>query len=145
MAMSQINEIEGNAEHWQSLYTILTELFVNALDPGVLGLSSELKGSAEGFSQYYLERERCLKNLIDGSVELQISHYPFPNGGRIIIKIKDSGQGFDIKKYYEDKAEKLGEASMLSGRGIVLVEQLCDSIDFQGKGNIVEVSYVWTI
>ena len=32
MAMNQINEIEGNAEHWQSLYTILTELFVNALD-----------------------------------------------------------------------------------------------------------------
>jgi len=144
MAMSQINEIEGNAEHWQSLYTILTELFVNSLDHGVLGLSSDLKASAEGFSQYFLERERRLKNLIDGSIELQISHYPFPSGGRIIIKIIDSGQGFDIKEYYEKKALKSDDTSMLSGRGIVLVEQLCDSLDFQGKGNIVEVSYVWT-
>jgi two-component sensor histidine kinase len=122
----------------------LTELFVNSLDHGVLGLSSDLKASAEGFSQYYLERERRLKNLIDGSIELQISHHPFPGGGRIIIKIADSGQGFDIKEYYENKAAKSDEASMLSGRGIVLVEQLCDSLDFQGKGNIVEVSYVWT-
>ncbi|MFB0979429.1 MAG: SpoIIE family protein phosphatase [Alteromonadaceae bacterium] len=144
MAMSQINEIEGNAEHWQNLYTILTELFVNSLDHGVLGLSSDLKASAEGFSQYYMERERRLKNLVDGSVELQISHHPFLNGGRILITIKDSGQGFDIQRYYNNKAENSGHQALLSGRGIDLVEQLCDRLDFQGKGNVVEVSYVWT-
>jgi len=144
MAMSQINEIEGNAEHWQNLYTILTELFVNALEHGVLGLSSDLKACAEGFSQYYMERERRLKNLVDGSVELQISHHPFPNGGRILIIIKDSGQGFDIKKHYKDKAVNSFDKPLLSGRGIDLVQQLCDRLDFQGKGNVVEVSYVWT-
>jgi DNA-binding response OmpR family regulator len=144
MAMSQINEIEGHAEHWQSLYTILTELFVNSLDHGVLGLSSDLKESAEGFAQYYKERERRLKNLTDGCIELQISHHPFPDGGRVLIKIEDSGQGFDIKKHYKNKAIKSTDKPMLSGRGIDLVEQLCDRLDFQGKGNIVEVSYVWT-
>jgi anti-sigma regulatory factor (Ser/Thr protein kinase) len=144
MAMSQINEIEGHAEHWQSLYTILTELFVNALDHGVLGLTSELKASAEGFSQYYTERERRLKSLVDGCVELQISHHPFPNGGRILIKVKDSGQGFDIKQFYENRVENSLDTSLLSGRGIDLVEQLCDRLDFQGSGNTVEVSYVWT-
>jgi CheY-like chemotaxis protein len=143
MAMNQINEIEGHAEHWQSLYSILTELFINALDHGVLGLSSKLKASAEGFSQYYKERELRLTNLEHGFIELQISHYPFPNGGRIMIKIHDSGQGFDIKKYYENRVNKRENKLQLSGRGIELVEQLCDSLDFQEKGEVVEASYVW--
>jgi anti-sigma regulatory factor (Ser/Thr protein kinase) len=143
MAMNQINEIEGHAEHWQSLYSILTELFINALDHGVLGLSSKLKASAEGFSQYYKERELRLTNLEHGFIDLQISHYPFPNGGRIMIKIHDSGQGFDIKKYYENRVNKRENKLQLSGRGIELVEQLCDSLDFQEKGEVVEASYVW--
>jgi CheY-like chemotaxis protein len=143
MAMSQINEIEGHAEHWQSLYSILTELFVNSLDHGVLGLSSNLKASADGFSQYYKERELRLKNLAHGFIELQICHYPFPNGGRIMIKIQDSGQGFDIKKYYEQRVNKPANKLELSGRGIELVEQLCDSLDFQDNGSVVEASYVW--
>ncbi|WP_310649664.1 MULTISPECIES: fused response regulator/phosphatase [unclassified Colwellia] len=143
MAMNQINEIEGHAEHWQSLYSILSELFVNALDHGVLGLNSKLKASAEGFSQYYKERELRLTNLEHGFIDLQISHYPFPNGGRIMIKIHDSGQGFDIKKYYDNRVKKRENKLQLSGRGIELVEQLCDSLDFQEKGKIVEASYVW--
>jgi DNA-binding response OmpR family regulator/anti-sigma regulatory factor (Ser/Thr protein kinase) len=145
IAMSQINEIEGNAEHWQSLYTILTELFVNALDHGVLGLSSELKASEEGFSEYFKERELRLKNLDNGCVELQISHHPFPNGGRVIIKIEDSGQGFNIKDYYQSRAETQMDRLQFSGRGIELVEQLCDKLDFKEKGNAVEASYVWTM
>jgi len=145
MAMNQINEIEGDAEHWQSLYTILTELFVNALDHGVLGLSSELKDSAEGFAQYFKERELRLKNLEEGSVELQIRHYPFHNGGRVIINIQDSGQGFDIKKYYKSRGNISNRGVLLSGRGIDLVEQLCDSLDFNKNGSAVEASYVWTL
>jgi len=145
IAMSQINEIEEKAEHWQSLYTILTELFVNALDHGVLGLSSELKTNAEGFSEYFKERELRLKSLDNGSVELQISHHPFPNGGRVIIKIKDSGQGFNIKNYYQKRAGNQVDRLQFSGRGIDLVEQLCDKLDFKEKGNAVEASYVWTM
>jgi len=145
MAMNQINEIEGHAEHWQSLYTILTELFVNALDHGVLGLTSELKNSAEGFSQYFEERELRLKNLEEGSVDLQIRLYPFHNGGRIIINIQDSGQGFDVKKYYKSRGNISDRGVLLSGRGIDLVEQLCDSLDFRKNGSAVEASYVWTL
>lgn len=143
MAMNQINEIEGHADHWQSLYSILTELFVNALDHGVLGLSSNLKANADGFSQYYKERELRLGNLEHGFIDLQISHYPLLKGGRVMIKIQDSGQGFDIKKYYEKRVNKPTNKLELSGRGIELVEQLCDSLDFQDNGKVVEASYVW--
>ncbi len=144
MAMSQINEIEGHADHWQSLYTILTELFINSLDHGVLGLSSALKDSAEGFAEYFKEREHRLRNLDEGFVELQLSHHPVPNGGRVIIKIKDSGEGFDITNYYKDRAIASTQKLKFSGRGIDLVEQLCDSLDYQENGTVVEASYVWT-
>jgi len=144
MAMSQINEIEGHADHWQSLYTILTELFINSLDHGVLGLSSELKASAEGFAEYFKEREHRLRNLNEGFVELQLSHHPVPNGGRVIIKIKDSGQGFDITNYYKNRSAEASPKLKFSGRGIDLVEQLCDSLDYQENGTVVEASYVWT-
>jgi len=144
MAMSQINEIEGHADHWQSLYTVLTELFMNSLDHGVLGLSSDLKASAEGFAEYFKEREERLRKLEDGFVELQLSHHLVPNGGRVIIKIKDSGQGFDIKNYYKNRVVDSSQKLKFSGRGIDLVEQLCDSLDYQENGTVVEASYVWT-
>ncbi|MFT5755590.1 MAG: CheY-like chemotaxis protein [Alteromonadaceae bacterium] len=144
MAMSQINEIEGNAEHWQSLYTILTELFVNALDHGVLGLNSELKSYHEGFTEYFKERESRLKTLDTGFVEIQLSYHPFSSGGRVKICIQDSGKGFDLRKHYEKRSNSNNDTPMLSGRGIVLVEQLCESLQYKDNGTLVEASYVWT-
>lgn len=143
MAMNQIQEIEGHSEHWQSLFTILTELFVNALDHGVLGLSSNLKHSAEGFAEYYSEREKRLKSLKSGFVDIYLSYYPMDNGGRIKVKIKDSGKGFDCKKTKKKRVEPEGEVQ-LSGRGIELVEQLCESLTYYDKGTVVEAEYIWT-
>jgi len=144
MAMSQINEIEGNAEHWQSLYTILTELFVNALDHGVLGLDSELKTYHEGFIEYFKERESRLKVLDTGFVEIQLSYHPFTSGGRVKICIQDSGKGFSLREHYQKRADNKSDTPRLSGRGIELVEQLCESLEYKDNGTLVEASYVWT-
>ncbi len=86
--MNQINDIEGTAKHWQNLYTVLTELFVNALDHGVLELSSILKNSPEGFSQYFNERAKRLENLTQGFVRLKFSYFPFEHGGKMLISIE---------------------------------------------------------
>jgi two-component system, HptB-dependent secretion and biofilm response regulator len=144
MAMGQIQEIEGHAEHWQSLFTILTELFVNALDHGVLGLSSDLKNSPEGFSEYFSERERRLKSLTSGYVELYLSYYPMTNGGKLNIKVKDSGKGFDTNKMNEKIARLKDEPIQLSGRGIELIKQLCENLTYRENGTLVEANYVWS-
>lgn len=148
MAMSQINEIEGGGEHWQSLYTILTELFINALDHGVLGLSSELKTCSEGFVQYFNERKSRLSILDSGFVEISLSYHPFSGGGQVKVNIKDSGDGFDVKEYYDKKIKMENNMplniSLLSGRGIDLVAQLCDSLHYQNNGTTVDASYIWT-
>lgn len=147
MAMSQIQEIEGHAEHWQSLFTILTELFVNALDHGVLGLDSSMKSCAEGFSQYFSDREKRLKALTEGFVEINLYYYPgSTGGGNVMISIADSGEGFDFGLYNTNKTVNLeeGTSKQLSGRGIQLVSQLCDSLQYLAGGSKVVASYVWS-
>lgn len=147
MAMNQIQEIEGSAEHWQSLFTILTELYVNALDHGVLGLSSEMKSSPDGFAQYFTEREERLKALNQGLIDISLHYYPFSSGGRVVVRIKDSGQGFDFNSYQLRLQEKVAFDStspqQLSGRGINLVFQLCESLEYRNNGSEVQASYIW--
>ena len=143
MAMNQIQEIEGHAEHWQNLFTILTELFINALDHGVLDLSSELKNSAEGFAEYFSEREKRLKNLSTGFVDIGITYFETKTGGKVTVSIKDSGNGFDYKQYSLQVKNGGEQFDQLSGRGIELVTKLCDSLFYLEDGNFVEASYSW--
>jgi len=144
LAMSQINDLEGSGEHWQSLFTVLTELYVNALDHGVLGLSSELKSSPEGFAQYYNERENRLKALDYGYVDISLSYHLLDKGGKMVIRLKDSGQGFDIYKLLKSLGEHSSQKNYaLSGRGVELVNRLCDTIEYKENGTLVEVTYIW--
>lgn len=143
MAMSSLHEIEGNGDQWQSLYTILTELFVNALDHGVLGLSSNLKKEAEGFALYFHEREKRLNELKDGMVEMSISYYRLAQGGKVIINVKDTGKGFDYKALNKKilNQEQSPEELALSGRGIMLVSQLCEQLEYKDNGTNVTAEY----
>ena len=148
--MNQINDLEGAGEHWQSLYTILTELFINALDHGVLGLNSSLKNSAEGFSQYFKERANRLDLLANEDhkvsedfVGIALKYFPLPHGGKMVINIKDSGQGFDILDIFKDNSIAMNDGLKLSGRGVELVNQLCDTLDYQEQGTLVTASYIW--
>ncbi len=143
MAMNQIQSIEGAGEHWHSLYTILTELFVNALDHGVLGLSSNLKNSPQGFVHYFKERELRLSHLKEGFVSLDLSYYPLESGGKMQIKIKDSGAGFDPLAVFKNNSVDLENNVQLSGRGLELVNQLSETLEYQENGTLVVATYIW--
>ncbi|WDE08272.1 SpoIIE family protein phosphatase [Thalassomonas viridans] len=146
MAMGQIQEIEGNGEHWNNMYTILTELYVNALDHGVLRLNSELKNSAAGFAHYFMVRESRLKNLATGRIDISLSYHPLSSGGKMIITIVDDGQGFDLAAFYDHRLKNKHAGKdkvMLCGRGIELVHQLCEKLEYLERGNKVQATYVW--
>jgi two-component system, HptB-dependent secretion and biofilm response regulator len=122
-----------------SLYTILAELYANALEHGVLGLDSSLKKSPEGFSEYYQLRNTRIQNITEGFVRIYISYFTEDIHGRLVIRVEDSGKGFDYQK-------KLGtnlSTSGYSGRGIALMEKMCESVRYLGNGNIAEVVFVW--
>lgn len=143
IAMNQIQAIEGAGEHWHSLYTILTELFVNALDHGVLELNSELKNSSEGFVQYFNEREKRLADLNSGYVDIKLSYHLLASGGRMLVRIKDSGKGFAVLERFKNNSISLSEQNALSGRGLELINQLTETLEYQENGTLVEASYVW--
>ncbi|WP_271272943.1 fused response regulator/phosphatase [Aliamphritea hakodatensis] len=141
-ALSRLQESEGEGEHWHTVFSILTELYVNALDHGVLKLESSLKDSPEGFARYFSEREKRLETLSWGSVSVHVQHARLAAGGRVFIRIEDSGDGFDYEAWLSN--ENAFNIGMLSGRGIELVSGLCESVEYSNHGATVEVVYVYS-
>jgi serine phosphatase RsbU (regulator of sigma subunit) len=137
--ISLIMEIPSLRGYNSVLYTILAELYANALEHGVLGLDSALKKSPEGFADYYMQRDLRLRNLTQGYVRIHIGYSTVDDKGRLVIRVEDSGEGFD---YHNKLGAKL-ETSGYSGRGIALMEKMCESVRYLDKGNIAEVVFVW--
>jgi anti-sigma regulatory factor (Ser/Thr protein kinase) len=138
--INQIMEMEGIESERQSLFTVLTELFVNALDHGVLNLNSALKADPAGFALYFKEREERLNNLTTGHVIFHIAVEQNDDIRSIMVRIEDSGEGFDHENHI---VPDLNNHTGLSGRGILLIRDLCESLNYMGKGNISEAIYSW--
>ncbi|QOL24778.1 SpoIIE family protein phosphatase [Thalassotalea sp. LPB0316] len=144
LAMNQLKDIEEDGEHWQSVYTILTELYINALDHGILLLDSSLKNSVEGFSQYFRLRAEKLNQAITGSIAISIDLYSFSRGGKVVIRVNDSGAGFDVESVLKQRINHAqANNQVLSGRGIELVSKLCETLSYNNFGTSVEASYLW--
>lgn len=137
-------EVPGLRAHSGKIYTILSELFNNALEHGVMGLNSDLKSSSAGFAEYYQKRQDYLQNLTDCFVEFELDHQPLECGGVLKLIVRDSGEGFD---YNNDNSEKvpLGGSATYCGRGIPLVKTLCRSVVHSEGGRAVEVVFEWRI
>ncbi|RYY04188.1 MAG: response regulator [Gammaproteobacteria bacterium] len=122
-----------------SLYTILAELYSNALEHGVLGLSGDLKKSPEGFAEYYTQREKLLNEITTGFVHIYFAYSSNIEGGTLTLRLEDSGPGFDFTSRQGKELSITG----YSGRGIGIVEKLCKTVRYYGAGNKVEVVFVW--
>jgi CheY-like chemotaxis protein/anti-sigma regulatory factor (Ser/Thr protein kinase) len=137
-------EVPGLRLYTGSLYTILSELYSNALEHGVLGLDSTLKANSDGFSQYYEQRRDRLAKISEGFVKFQLEHSADDDRGSLRVRVSDSGEGFSLSKLglQDDKPLDL-EAIPYCGRGIPLIGTLCESINYNDKGNEVEVIFSW--
>ncbi len=138
-----LNQLLSQMEHMEvyqsKISTILTELFINALDHGLLKLNSNIKSNAEGFIEYYQEREKRLASLKKGMITFILEHKPLNKGGELSITVKDTGEGFDLKV----SESALQDNNKMSGRGIPLLKNLCDNVRYNKKGNRVYCQYTW--
>ncbi|MDG1580331.1 fused response regulator/phosphatase [Pseudomonas sp. GOM6] len=133
-------EVQGLRPQAGALYTVLTELFSNALEHGVLGLDSRLKADAEGFARYYQERSQRLQALQDGFVRFGLELLPTVEGGSLRIDIQDSGTGFDVGSMLALQPT----AGCLSGRGLRLIHRLAHECHWASDGRGVSVEFRWT-
>ena len=132
-------DIQGLHDHRERVYTVLAELYTNALDHGLLRLDSRLKGSPEGFAEFYQQREVRIQRLQQGWVNIDLSHQIHDGGGRLTITVEDSGEGFDV----EQLSQSLETNLQFSGRGIPLVRTLCSELDYQNRGTLAKAVYDW--
>lgn len=124
--------------HRSILYTLLAELFNNALEHGLLELDSELKKDADGFNDYYQERKQRLRVLDHGSIRIDLQLSGEGSNGWMRIQVQDSGPGFDYAAMLTTMPP-LG----LARRGLMVVSSLCQQVEFHAPGNRVEVLYAW--
>jgi len=137
--VSQLVDMVGEATGLYSdkpvLSVLIAETYNNALDHGVLELDSSLKEGPDGLVQYYALREQRLADYKQGWINIGISHSLMSMGGELIIKVEDSGAGFDFQQLSQSRDEES------HGRGLVLVEQLSERVTFTEEGRCIELAY----
>jgi CheY-like chemotaxis protein len=138
MLLSQLQQVPGLDPHRCVLYTVLSELYSNALDHGVLQLNSRLKDEVNGFERYLQAREQLLATLEIGWVAIKIVCSRWPCGGQMSVEMEDSGPGFDWRAL-----PTVVPTTGTHGRGLHLLRGLCQTLSFEGPGNKVRATYVW--
>jgi len=112
-------------------FAVLTELFLNALEHGVLGMDSALKYD-DGFVHYYEEKQRRLANLHDEQFVHIRLHWQ-SEFKRVEVYVQDSGAGFDTAK------AATAMQAQVAGRGLSMLKTLCHEVEYLGSGNQVRV------
>lgn len=126
-----LTELGVSQELSERIFTVLTEMFVNAVDHGLLKLPSELKEGPEGFFAYMQEREKRAKSLTDEDrVSVRITWDPAYTPPSLAISVVDTGEGFCRRD-----TSVLEDPSRYFGRGLSLVEHLVTRLDIKPPGN----------
>ncbi|MFP4271714.1 MAG: SpoIIE family protein phosphatase [Halothiobacillaceae bacterium] len=141
--------LPGLDQHHQRLHILISELFNNAIDHGLLNLDSGLKGSPEGFEEYYRRRERKLESLQKGSIQLEIACRFSGPVGQLSVTVEDSGPGY----YHDGTGQPVGpdgrpigcnlSNDSYCGRGLQLIRSLCRDVQISERGNRVQALYEW--
>jgi serine phosphatase RsbU (regulator of sigma subunit) len=134
-----LQEVHGLRTQGGAIYSVLAELYSNALEHGVLGLDSSLKRDASGFARYYEQRNERLEALQDGYVRVHLQVKPQGAGGCLVIRVEDSGKGFDVARVMERPLDGV----RLSGRGVSLVRQLGHNASWSDEGRSACVEFFW--
>jgi len=122
-------------DHKGIIHTLISEMYTNALDHGVLGLQGSEKDSDEAFDAFYTERDNRIKNLNGAYIETELT-YGSTSGGsaELVIVMHHNGNTFDVN-------DKTVNDSGLHGRGMDLIEAICDSVIYSDQGRRMTVIY----
>lgn len=120
--------------HLDLICSVLSELFANAIEHGLLQLDSKIKDDPDGFFNFYLIREQKLSELGDDAfLELRLEFSP--SESLLRMELEHNGEGFDYEKYEDVNSEQT------YGRGIVLATELCESLQYSKQGKCVTAVY----
>jgi len=130
-----LNEIQGKGVNRNQISMVLSELYCNSLDHGLLNLDSRIKSSPQGFMEFYEKKSKRLGSLEVGYIKITIKNKKTESGSVLTIILKDSGKGFDTSLL---DAHKLADNEGYCGRGLPLIKEYCESLSYNDIGNRVE-------
>lgn len=111
----------------------ITELLVNGIEHGNLGITYEEKSElhAAGRWEEEIERRLAMPDNAAKSVDVTFER----DGDDVVITIRDEGAGFDWNRYLEPDPKRVFDTH---GRGIVIARRLTfDTLEYRGSGNEV--------
>lgn len=112
----------------------LSELMINAVEHGNLGITYEEKSRFNEHDNWASEVERRLSLLENAEKDVTLSFERDDKELRFIIR--DQGSGFDWRQYLEISPERAFDSH---GRGIAMAKAISfDQLEYRGKGNEVE-------
>ncbi len=126
-----VQQIERDEQRGGEIFMILSELFNNALDHGLLKLDSTLKHHEEGMERYYEERADRLAKTETGLIQLRLEKVLNEDASATLrVHVNDSGDGFD----HHHVITHMATGEQRHGRGIPLLYRLCSSVTFLNNG-----------
>lgn len=130
-----LSQYTGLERLQDAVSTVLSELYVNSLDHGLLLLDSSIKDGEDGFIVYHDLRRQRLDALEAGWIDIRARCFSSGDGPKLVVELEDSGEGFDFQASNEKNA------LAFSGRGIGLVEALCSRLEYGSRGNKVRAEF----
>lgn len=111
----------------------LTELLLNAIEHGNLGITYDEKSVMTTKNEWYgeIERRTALPENRDKRVEVRFER----DEKEIRFTIRDDGKGFDWKRFFDIEPQRVFDAH---GRGIIMARALSfTTVEYRGSGNEV--------
>lgn len=137
-AVDTIVNLIGDAvalkEHKGVIHTLLNEMYTNTIDHGLLDLHGHEKNSETAFDDYYQERRKRLGSIQGAKVEIDVSYRPVVDGAELTIIMAHNGNSFD-------PAASEAKDDDFHGRGMDLIEAICESVEYSDKGRCLAVVY----
>ncbi|MDQ8153739.1 MAG: fused response regulator/phosphatase [Gemmatimonadota bacterium] len=134
MASQLAQALPALADRGGDIQVVLTELIANAVQHGVLGLSSIDKQSPDGFANFYQEVRQRTAALRHGWVRIELAITTRVDHPVLSIRVSDSGEGFAPWEATTDNDQ------WYSGRGLQLVRELTDTVRVLDDGRTVEAT-----
>lgn len=114
----------------------LTELLLNAVEHGNLGITYDEKGQFKEEERWEEEIRQRLADPAHAEKEVSVSY--IRESDRVRVVIRDRGEGFDWEKYLDMDPARAFDTH---GRGIAMSRMISfDTLEYRGCGNEVEVS-----
>jgi CheY-like chemotaxis protein/anti-sigma regulatory factor (Ser/Thr protein kinase) len=113
----------------------LTELLVNAVEHGNLGITYDEKSDLRAEDRWEQEIEARLADPANAAKQVRVEYLRCDDAIR--VRIRDEGEGFDWQKYVDMDPSRAFDTH---GRGIAMSRMISfDAVTYYGNGNEVEV------